>query len=151
MGESLGWASAVLYLSARVAQLRRNHVRRSGEGLSPAMFLTAISANACYGASVLLRVGGAAELARSAAWLVGSLGTTVFDCCIVLQMLYFNRRYRRAAARRLPMAASWSEGGDGADDGGLRAPLLEGECEEAGCGEPPSPGAEGGGDASRSE
>ena len=87
VGSSLAWGSALCYLSSRLSQLRKNTQRTEGaQGLSSAMFATAVVANGLYGVSVLLRLsGGAADLRSAAPWLAGSLGVMVLDVVIAAQ------------------------------------------------------------------
>jgi uncharacterized protein with PQ loop repeat len=124
---ALAWLSAACYLGSRVAQLRRNAAAKSAadggagaEGLSMAMFLTAVLANTLYGTSVLLRAAVAPHLSEAlvaaAPWLMGSLGCCVLDFVICRQAV----AGARAAARRRPAA----DGGMGLDDGGCYEPLL---------------------------
>ena len=76
----LAYCSSVLYLTGRVSQIVKNHQRQSAEGLALSMFLCAIAANSCYGASILVRSYTRAELVSSLPWLVGSLGTGGCGC-----------------------------------------------------------------------
>ena len=50
--EILGYASAVLYLGARIPQIIKNQRDRSCEGLSLLFFLLSVMGNATYGAGV---------------------------------------------------------------------------------------------------
>lgn len=84
-GSVLGYASSLLYLGSRVSQIYKNWSRHSVEGLAMSMFLFAILANSCYGASILLRTYTWAQLASSLPWLIGSLGTVALDATIFLQ------------------------------------------------------------------
>lgn len=84
-GVWLGWMSGAFYLSSRTSQLYKNWSRSCCEGLSLSMFLCAISANISYGAGILIRSYGLADLQASAPWIVGSLGVVVLDVLISLQ------------------------------------------------------------------
>ncbi|CAL1712841.1 unnamed protein product [Somion occarium] len=75
-GQLLGWISAVLFLGARVPQIRKNLYTRC-EGLSPALFIFSIMGNTTYGLSILAVSLSARHLAANAAWLAGS-GLTIF-------------------------------------------------------------------------
>lgn len=111
----IAWLSACCYLGSRCAQLRRNWAAARGaaaggaaaagaEGLSQAMFLTAVLANTLYGTSVLLRAAikppdkRAASLRDAAPWLAGSLGCCALDVIICSQAVASARRARAAAA-----------------------------------------------------
>ena len=98
VGSSLAWGSALCYLGSRVSQLRKNTQRTEGaQGLSSAMFATAVVANGLYGVSVLLRLsGGAADLRSAAPWLAGSLGVMVLDVVIAAQACAAQRSSRPA-------------------------------------------------------
>lgn len=94
LGNVLAWASAGIYLCSRVPQIFKNIKRGSVEGLSPLMFFCAVMGNATYAASMFIKGG---DLAGSAPFLTGSLGTLAFDFTILLQFLYYRgRRPRRA-------------------------------------------------------
>jgi len=84
-GLALAWASSGLYLGSRVSQLTKNAARGSADGLALSMFGAAIAANTMYGASILLRARGEGDVAASAPWLAGSLGTILLDCAIFAQ------------------------------------------------------------------
>ena len=86
MGTVIGWTSSGFYLGSRLSQIYKNWSRHSAEGLSIAMFGCAITANICYGASILLRSYGWADILSSSPWLLGSLGTVALDVTIALQV-----------------------------------------------------------------
>lgn len=126
---ALAWLSAACYLGSRIAQLRKNFAaaERRGdapgagaEGLSTAMFLTAVLANTLYGTSVLMRAASAAKpgkaLQAAAPWMAGSLGCCALDVVITTQA--------RGAARRAALTQHGSAGGMGAE-GGAYEPLAE--------------------------
>lgn len=88
-GTVLGYCSSLLYLTSRLSQIYKNHKRQSAEGLAISMFLCAIAANSCYGASILIRSTTWAELRSSLPWLIGSLGTVFLDLTIYGQSRAF--------------------------------------------------------------
>ena len=54
-GFLLSWCSAVLYLCSRIPQIRKNYERKSTEGLSLTMFVSAMVGNGTYAASIFLQ------------------------------------------------------------------------------------------------
>ncbi|KAI9740233.1 MAG: hypothetical protein M1834_004811 [Cirrosporium novae-zelandiae] len=52
-GRILSWSSTLLYLSSRLPQLYKNHIRRSTAGLSPILFIAAFFGNLFYSTSIL--------------------------------------------------------------------------------------------------
>ena len=57
--------------SSRMSQIYKNHMRKSCEGLSMAMFATAATANSFYGAAILMRASTWMLLINSVPWLLG--------------------------------------------------------------------------------
>ena len=53
VGRIVSWCSTVLYLGSRLPQIYKNALRRSTDGLSPALFLAAFFGNLFYSASVM--------------------------------------------------------------------------------------------------
>ncbi|KAF8341487.1 PQ-loop-domain-containing protein [Cantharellus anzutake] len=96
----MGWASAILYLGARIPQIAKNLKTRC-EGLSLALFLFAISGNTFFVLSVCTISLDWEYIRVNASWLVGS-GFCVFaDVYILVQFFRFRiaDRERLAAAR----------------------------------------------------
>ena len=91
MGVVLGWMSSTLYMGSRVPQVYRNHVRKSVAGLSWVMFLSAVLGNTTYGISVILRLHTTRDLVAKLPWLIGSLGTLVFDFTILVQLSIYSK------------------------------------------------------------
>ena len=107
IGRAAGYVSSAFYLGSRVSQILKNRARKSCEGLSAAMFATAVAANVTYGVAILLRAASWAGVLASAPWLLGSLGTVALDVTVLAQ----SRRY----------------GGGGGGGGGEEGEALEGE------------------------
>ena len=104
LGVVLGWFSSALYMGSRVPQVYRNYVRKSVAGLSYVMFLSAVLGNSTYGASILLRLQSIDQLVAKLPWLIGSLGTLVFDFTILVQLrMYRAERPRRKATGYTPV------------------------------------------------
>ncbi|KAF4551852.1 PQ loop repeat-containing protein 4 [Elsinoe fawcettii] len=83
--EILGYASAVLYLGARIPQIMKNHRERSCEGLSLLFFLLSVLGNLTYGAGILLHSLERQYVIKNVPWLIGSLGTMAEDAIIFYQ------------------------------------------------------------------
>lgn len=129
LGITIGWVSAVVYLSSRLPQILKNHQRKSVEGLSVVMFFCAVMGNTTYGLGVLLRDSSWPAIHKALPWLTGSLGTLLLDFSILLQFWYFDEgASARAAADRRRRAADAFDGafdGDGASDDCATAALPE--------------------------
>ncbi|XXQ30828.1 PQ loop repeat [Plasmodiophora brassicae] len=94
MGSIVSWASGLLYFLSRVPQVYHNIVTKTCTGLSVTMFAMTVTSNIAYGASILLRfppINGF-FFAVTLPFLIGSVGTLVFDVIIVYQLTKFERR-----------------------------------------------------------
>eukprot|EP00127_Corallochytrium_limacisporum_P002258 Clim_evm46s109 gene=Clim_evmTU46s109 len=89
----LAWASGMLYFGSRAPQILQNFKRKSVEGLSIGMFLLAISANTLYGMSIILRIPqvDAVFWESTLSYLVGSIGTLIFDITIFIQWILYRK------------------------------------------------------------
>jgi uncharacterized protein with PQ loop repeat len=88
----LGYASAVLYLGARVPQIVKNQRERSCEGLSLLFFLLSLVGNATYGAGILFHSIEREYFLTNLPWLIGSLGTMGEDAVIFVQFSVFGEK-----------------------------------------------------------
>ncbi|KAF8631394.1 hypothetical protein AX15_002402 [Amanita polypyramis BW_CC] len=86
--QSLGWASAVLYLGARIPQILKN-VKTRCEGLSPALFFFAILGNVAYALSICIKSMDKDYLIMNGSWLAGSTLTVFLDVLVVAQIFYY--------------------------------------------------------------
>lgn len=87
------WISATLYLASRAPQIVRNFRRKSTEGLALTMFACAVCGNITYSLSVLLRNPAWGEVwPATFPFLVGSLGTLMFDGMIFAQFMLYRKR-----------------------------------------------------------
>jgi len=94
----LGWASATLFLGARIPQILKN-VETKCEGLSPALFLFAISGNTTFALSLCFASMETEYLLANAAWLAGSVLTVFLDVFVLGQFVY----YRSGKQRRIEL------------------------------------------------
>eukprot|EP00668_Euglena_longa_P015428 GGOE01019507.1.p1 GENE.GGOE01019507.1~~GGOE01019507.1.p1 ORF type:complete len:406 (-),score=62.28 GGOE01019507.1:83-1240(-) len=91
IGDYLGWVSAGVYLLSRLPQLWRNFVTQKVDDLAPSLFLLAALGNATYAASILAVSLSPDWLRVQAPFLVGSVGTLVFDAALLLQIKMYRR------------------------------------------------------------
>jgi len=85
IGYIVGCVSGMLYFTSRIPQIIKNFKRKSCEGLSPIMFLMAVCGNAFYGCGVLMEGHSTTFILNHLPWLVGSIGTLLFDFTILVQ------------------------------------------------------------------
>ncbi|ODQ53058.1 PQ-loop-domain-containing protein [Saitoella complicata NRRL Y-17804] len=88
LSSTLGYASALTYLLARIPQLLQNHRRRATDGLSILFFVFSMLGNVSFAASIMF---GEEEWRGSAPWLVGSVGTIVEDLGVFWQFWAYGR------------------------------------------------------------
>eukprot|EP01147_Barroeca_monosierra_P008101 gene8101-10107_t len=88
-GWTIGWVSGLMYFTSRLPQIVKNFKRKSCEGLSLAMFCMAILGNVTYAFGVLFQSVERDFLIDHMPWLLGSIGTLVFDFTIFLQFMYY--------------------------------------------------------------
>ncbi|CAG8484652.1 6131_t:CDS:2 [Cetraspora pellucida] len=95
IGRIFAWTCTVLYLTSRMPQIWKNYKRRSVEGLSIFMFVFAALGNFTYTVSIfsspLVRTNPT-YLKESTPYILGSIGTLVFDLTIFLQWYYWKNR-----------------------------------------------------------
>lgn len=90
----IGWTSAILYLGARIPQIFKNFETKC-EGLSPGLFLFAISGNLTYALSICVASMERDYLIRNGSWLAGSALTIFFDIFVLCQFFYYRPRASR--------------------------------------------------------
>ncbi|KAF9644909.1 PQ-loop-domain-containing protein [Thelephora ganbajun] len=74
----LGWVSAVMFLGARIPQILKN-IETKCKGLSPALFLFAMSGNGTYALSICSASTKTKYLLANAPWLAGSVLAIFLD------------------------------------------------------------------------
>lgn len=91
IGLFFAWLCTCVYCCSRLPQLYHNYTRKSVDGVSPLLFLFALMANVTYALSILLAtvpedLTFEQFVHKELPYLIGSLGTVLFD------MLYFWQR-----------------------------------------------------------
>jgi hypothetical protein len=107
VGRMFAWLCTTLYLTSRLPQIWKNHARKSVEGLSIYLFISAFLGNFFYVLSILTSPkahlpppASTKFLNESLPYLLGSGGTFVFDITLVSQFfIYKGRRPRRSYIR----------------------------------------------------
>jgi len=84
----LGWVSAILFLGARIPQILKN-VKTKCEGLSPGLFLFAITGNGTYALSICFASMKPEYLLANAPWLAGSVLVVFTDLIVIGQFVYY--------------------------------------------------------------
>ncbi|KAI9446364.1 PQ loop repeat-domain-containing protein [Lactarius indigo] len=99
IGRISAWTCATLYLTSRLPQIWKNFVRKSVEGLSMILFISAFLGNLFYVMSILSSPNMRASTTQSSAfltesmpYLIGSGGTLMFDVTIVTQSFIYRQR-----------------------------------------------------------
>ena len=96
LGKILSWLSAAIYLLSRMPQIVKNYRRRSVEGLSPILFACAVLGNTTYALGIIIK---GQRLLEALPFLIGSIGTLMFDATILTQ--FFIYRGLKPKRRRL--------------------------------------------------
>eukprot|EP00271_Cylindrocystis_brebissonii_P011637 TRINITY_DN29524_c0_g1_i1.p1 TRINITY_DN29524_c0_g1~~TRINITY_DN29524_c0_g1_i1.p1 ORF type:complete len:468 (+),score=85.87 TRINITY_DN29524_c0_g1_i1:207-1610(+) len=91
-GQVMGWAMATIYMGGRLPQIWLNIKRGTVEGLSPLMFLFALTGNVTYVGSILVRSLEWSALQPNMAWLVDAAVCVVLDMLILFQFVYYSIR-----------------------------------------------------------
>ncbi|KAF8911005.1 PQ loop repeat-domain-containing protein [Gymnopilus junonius] len=102
LGRIFAWLCTTLYLTSRLPQIWKNYTRKSVEGLSMYLFIFAFLGNTFYASSILssprrfLPPPESTDYIReSIPYLLGSVGTLLFDITIVSQSFCYRHRHRR--------------------------------------------------------
>lgn len=91
IGYIFGIVSGLCYFLSRSPQIYKNFKRKSVEGISIFMFVITVLGNLTYGLSVIMEDTSLVFLCRHLPWLVGSIGTLVFDVTLLLQFWVYGR------------------------------------------------------------
>ncbi|CAB4476951.1 PQ-loop-domain-containing protein [Rhizophagus irregularis] len=106
IGRIMAWICTVLYLTSRMPQIWKNYTRRSVEGLSVFMFIFAVLANLSYTTSIIVNPESRTNpdyFRREIPYILGSIGTLVFDGTILVQWYILRdpeHRHRRRRSKR---------------------------------------------------
>jgi uncharacterized protein with PQ loop repeat len=94
VGRIFAWLCAALYLASRLPQIFKNLQRKSVDGLSSALFIFAALGNLTYTASILLSsaMNYHQKVIEAIPYLLGSIGTLVFDVIIFSQFFWYRRK-----------------------------------------------------------
>ncbi|PPR01480.1 hypothetical protein CVT26_015103 [Gymnopilus dilepis] len=102
LGRIFAWLCTTLYLTSRLPQIWKNYARKSVEGLSMYLFIFAFLGNSFYASSILLSPrrylpppASSEYIRESIPYLLGSIGTLLFDITIVSQSFCYRHRHRR--------------------------------------------------------
>ncbi|EDK39667.2 hypothetical protein PGUG_03765 [Meyerozyma guilliermondii ATCC 6260] len=100
LGKLSAWTCSGFYLSARVPQIVKNYNLKSTKGTSIFLFLLAMTGNLLYTTSIvinlyLISVQYYNDDLETVFWsqlpfVVGSLGTVIFDAIIIMQKVYYS-------------------------------------------------------------
>lgn len=96
VGNTASWTSNCLYTVSRFPQIRRNHIRKSCEGISPALFIATLFANMSY----CLTIAGEWQaiddsqeaydfLMNEMPFIFGAVSTTLADIVIFFQFYIY--------------------------------------------------------------
>ncbi|ONK60173.1 uncharacterized protein A4U43_C08F15170 [Asparagus officinalis] len=94
-GMIFGWIMAAIYMGGRLPQIYLNIKRGNVEGLNPLMFVFALTANATYVGSILVRSVEWDRLKANAPWLLDAIVCVLLDLLIIIQFAYYKLRWRR--------------------------------------------------------
>ncbi|TIA87962.1 hypothetical protein E3P81_03725 [Wallemia ichthyophaga] len=113
IGKLSSWACVTFYLSSRMPQIYYNYQRKSVEGLSVFLFLFALLGNSFYTMSILSsprfqqsHPQAMKYLLESLPFLIGSVGTIVFDVIILLQVQMYKDKPQNTSGERQPLLDS---------------------------------------------
>ncbi|OWB74338.1 hypothetical protein B5S31_g4127 [[Candida] boidinii] len=89
-----GYASAFLYLTARLPQIYQNYKKKSCEGLSLLFFMFSTLGNITYGLQILFFRNDYKYVLLNLSWLLGSIGT-IFEDAIIFAQFYLYKKHKR--------------------------------------------------------
>ncbi|CAG8612673.1 7505_t:CDS:2 [Funneliformis mosseae] len=103
LGRVMAWTCTLFYLTSRMPQIWKNYTRSSVEGLSVFMFIFAALANLNYTLSILTNPlsGSEAYIRDAFPFILGSVGTLMFDVTIFLQWCIWRNAEPRKKRRSI--------------------------------------------------
>ncbi|CAI2163244.1 10076_t:CDS:2 [Funneliformis geosporum] len=127
IGRVMAWTCSLFYLTSRMPQIWKNYTRSSVEGLSVFMFIFAALGNLNYTLSIFTNPSKSESYLREAfPFILGSVGTLMFDVTIFLQWCIWRDAEPRKKSRRSIYSGRY--GSDGvryrqlsSDDGSFRS------------------------------
>lgn len=109
-GYLIAYFSMCMYLTSRVPQIYHNYQRKSTTGISMLLFIFALMGNLTYILSIVLSpqcIGKNADtlnfLVKEASYILGALGTIIFDFVILGQWHWYQRVYPRRRRSTAPL------------------------------------------------
>jgi len=107
-GVILAWMSGLIYFISRLPQILKNYERRSTKGLSFGVFWLTIFGNMMYGLSIILRrpIIDRTFYRKQLPFLIGSVGTFVFDIAIIVQFSMWGNVRERCTTQET-QESSW--------------------------------------------
>lgn len=100
--QTLGYASAVLYIGSRVPQIAHN-TRTRCAGLSLAMFFFSITGNVTYMISIMVTSLEPRYLLANLSWILGSSLTVFLDLFVLAQFAVFSYQDKKRAQEGKPV------------------------------------------------
>jgi uncharacterized protein with PQ loop repeat len=93
LGYVMAWISGLLYFFSRIPQIITNYRHKSVQGLSIMLFVLTVAANISYGVAIITRLPEMNEqfFKGTLPYLIGSLGTLLFDLTILGQSFYYKQ------------------------------------------------------------
>ncbi|TID19237.1 hypothetical protein CANINC_003807 [Pichia inconspicua] len=90
IGLCFAWLCTIVYCCSRIPQLYHNYTRKSVDGISPLLFTFALLGNLTYSLSIVSaeipkEMSYSQFLIKELPYLIGSLGTVLFDAIYFLQ------------------------------------------------------------------
>ncbi|KAM9906946.1 hypothetical protein OXX79_001268 [Metschnikowia pulcherrima] len=115
LGTYSGWLSTVCYISSRAPQIWKNYRAKSTSGMTPFLFLFAMTGNILYTVSIASDLyllskydeysGDAdfhAVLSGQSPFLIGSSGTVLFDAVLLFQFWFYKKPQQHATTAKPP-------------------------------------------------
>lgn len=87
-----GWISASVYLGSRLPQIYLNYKKKSVDGLSLLLFIFSFLGNLAFSSSIFIFNSSTKYLNANISWLVGSLGTIIFDVILWVQFFFYQKK-----------------------------------------------------------
>lgn len=90
----MAWASVLIFIIARVPQIKLNYTRKSVSGLSKSTFILICYANTIFFSSLMIKMMDTDDkklyVKNNIQWILGCTITTIFDLFILYQFKIYN-------------------------------------------------------------